>query len=287
MGLAQGTLCRDDIRKALVDAGIARRGRLPASLRPLIAGPVLGRGMGLSIVRHYPHLSERIQGLARGAGQSIESLMDLFLQGVGPAGQPGLCASAPAAARAGEGSFLLRSIGDADWVVRRSRPEVGFASVELTVPWMAPAVAGVNESGVAATLAPIEAASPLANAPPALLLVQECLQRFHDVAGCIDWCSKRPVSGVAAILVADASGNAAVIGIDGDTRQVVEASDGVRVGGGRPEGHLELLKDVESASSPGDVASLPEGTRVVVVPGERALRLLGEDGAAAQVFSVD
>jgi len=43
----------------------------------------------------------------------------------------------------------------ADAIVRRSRPESGFRSIELTQPWRIAPLAGVNEAGLAvATLDP-------------------------------------------------------------------------------------------------------------------------------------
>ena len=81
------------------------------------------------------------------------------------------------------------------WIVRRSLPEIGFASVELTLPWLAPAVAGVNEKGLAVAIVP-EAAerAALAFSPPALLLVQDCLQRFADLESALEWCARRPAA---------------------------------------------------------------------------------------------
>jgi hypothetical protein len=282
MGRAQGEACRDEVRRALFDAGVAQRGRLPASLLPFIEGPVLGKGMGREIVRHYPHLSERIQGIARGAGQPIASLMELFVRSA--TGGADALAPAPGAARSGEAPLLLRPISSADWLIRRSRPEVGFASVELTLPWLASALAGVNEAGVAALVAPREPARRDDLAPAAPLLVQECLQRFHDVAGCIDWCRKRPVSGVASIVVADAQGELAAVEVAGDERRVVEPAGAVLLAGGCADRHPDLRKSLESAASPGDVG-VGLGARVVLSPAERCL-LASADETGSQRFSV-
>jgi hypothetical protein len=287
MGRAQGRACRDVVRVALRDAGEARRGRLATSLLPFVTGPVLGSGMGREIVRHYPHLSERIQGIARGADQPIESLMALFVRAAGGCFEPGLAAAAPAAARGGETALLMRPLPDAPWLIRRSRPEVGFDSVELTLPWLATALAGVNESGLAALVAPCTGTSSGTPAPSALLLVQECLQRFHDVTGCIDWCRKRPASGRASIVLADSAGCVAAVEIDGADRSVVEASTGVLLSGGQRESHPALRKRMECDDPlSGDQGEF--GACILVSPAERRLEVevSGPSQSGAARFSV-
>lgn len=232
MGQAQGRTFRSQIRARVSALGIAHRGRRPFGLRPLVAGPVLGTGMGREIVRHFPHLSERIQGLARGAELSIDSLMELVVRTSRNAA-PGdvLTAEAAVAARAGDAGLVARSLPEGAWIARRSRPEVGFASVEITLPWLPCAVGGVNEGGVAAA-AVSHPGGAARGAPSALLLVQEYLQRFDDVAGCIDWSLKRPTSGCVRLLVGDATGQVAAVEVDGDRRVVHEV-------GGETDGKLD------------------------------------------------
>jgi hypothetical protein len=188
--------------------------------------------MAREISRHYPHLGERVQGVARGSGQSIDSMMELFVRAV-CAELEGEVLSAPASVGVREGSQGTRveralSLGreaGSGWILRHSRPEVGFASVELTLPWLATSVLGVNEAGVAAAIgASAVEPAPRPRSPSALLLVQECLQRFHDLPGAIDWCLKRPVSGCASIVLADAEGSVTSITIDGDERRVAPAA---------------------------------------------------------------
>ena len=220
MGQAQGVACRSEICARVDALGTAHRGRRPWSLRPLVAGPVLGGGMAREVFRHYPHLGERIQGLARGAERSIDSLMEVFIRASrADAAADVLTAEASIAARAGDSARVARSLPDGGWIARRSEPEVGFASVEITLPWLPCAVAGVNEGGIAAAV--VSRAGPrAADAPSALLLVQECLQRFDDIGSCIDWSLKRPAAGCVRFVVASGTGRVAAIEIDGDRRTV-------------------------------------------------------------------
>ena len=199
--------------------------------------------MGREIVRHYAHLSERIQGLASGARLSIDSMMEIFVRAAGDQlSGDALFATGLAFAKpteAGDTSLArqlaVSASSGSNWIVRRSVPEVGFASIELTLPWLATAVGGVNESGVAAVFAPrprgpSEYARSSAASP--ILLVQECLQRFDSVEGCLDWASKRPLAGDACLLVADAAGSAAAVAIQGEERRVTRKLDASDASGG-------------------------------------------------------
>lgn len=223
MGEAQGAACRDAIRERIRASGIANRGRLAASLRPFLAGRVLGSGMAREIARYYPHLSERIQGLASGSGLATDSLMEMFVRASRDelAGEI-LASEAAIGARPGSDVRIARSLPESQWVLRRSLPDVGFASVEVTLPWLATSVAGVNEAGVVAAVDPGPDSLPRSDAPSALLLVQECLQRFDDVTGCLDWVLKRPASGSVQLVVGDATGRVARVRIDDANRAVEE-----------------------------------------------------------------
>jgi hypothetical protein len=308
MGSAQGLACRAAIEERLARAGLSQRGRMPISLRPFTAGRVLGGGPAREIVRHYPHLCERTQGIARGSGRSVDDLLALLLANTdGNLPDDVLGMPSPAVARPGvgnsagngaaSGALLARPIaspaefGDTvpetrstDWIARQSRPEVGFASVELTVPWLATAVAGVNAAGVAALLATSGASSDAG--PPVALLVQECLQRFDDVAGCIDWCLKRPAGGSGSIVVGDESGNVAVVEIHGADRRLMPPTAGVLVTGGDTASHDELRRSFEPGA-PADAIGAVLGAGVVVHPRERALHVrLSPDGPEER-FRVD
>lgn len=214
MGLAQGEALREVIRAAVVGAGLpSRRSRWP-SLRPVVSGPLRGSGPGRELFRHFAHQAERLEGLAQGADLPLDSLLAMQLRiGAGDVG--------PSAAA---------------WIVRESRPVVGFRSIERTLAWLVPAVAGINEAGLA-LLAPLSRSASLATvhgAPPSLL-VQDCLARFENVAGALDWCRKRPVEGERTIWLADAAGARGHARFRGRVREV-EAEQGVE--GGALRGRL-------------------------------------------------
>lgn len=260
MGHCQGLAHRAVIREHIVAAGgRTGRSRWP-SLFALTSGSNLGHGTGREVIRHYTHLAERMVGIARNADVSFSALMDLFNKSTtGAAPKEELVAEAvalgarrledpnrgPTVVRTLSGSSFERS----QWILRRSRPEVGFASAEVTLPWLATAIAGINQAGVAVAIAPRSAsygggvnagAVNHRNAPHAILLVQECLQRFEDLDGCLDWCRKRPCSGNASLIVADAAGRIARIEVEGVDCTVTDLDADLTLDGAPPEVDEEL-----------------------------------------------
>jgi hypothetical protein len=261
MGLAQGSALGSAIRAEVARAGLAvRRSRLP-SLRSLTVGPVRGRGAGRELFRHFAHQAERLEGMARRADVPLDSLLELHLRLRAGGVQAGLLARRstlcarnaredgakrtvherplPIAKRTvherplpiAKRTVLERSLPAANgdevgWIVRESRPAVGFRSIEITLPWLVSAVAGVNEGGLAVAAGPmLWGAAGLGGWAPSVLLVQECLQRFEDLGGALDWCRKRPVEGEQSFVLADASGATATVLATGRERSV-QAGEG-------------------------------------------------------------
>ena len=143
---------------------------------------------------------------------------------------------------------------------------MGFRSLDLTLPWLATAAAGVNQAGVAvahlaAPPAPLQRRSSAE--PDPLLLVQECLQRFEDLAACLDWCAKRPASGRARLFITDASGEGAIIAFDGSESRVEIVDRGAQVSAGEAggEGAARIAFDTATRSvrveSQGETWTLP------------------------------
>jgi hypothetical protein len=254
MGHCQGLTHKSEIRDRIRrNGGKLGRSRWP-SLRALTSGPRMGRGTGREIVRHYTHLAERMAGIARNADVVLPALMDLFCQSTNGA-SPGdelvseaVAFGAESMAGMEEGVILVRtlsggSFGASPWFLRKSVPEVGFKSIEVTLPWLATSVAGVNDAGIAVTMAPrtesygggVNAGAVNArHAPHAVVLVQECLQRFDSLEGCVDWCKKRPRSGNLSLVIGNASGGLIQIEIEGDDCRIVEPKGGMLLDGASP-----------------------------------------------------
>jgi hypothetical protein len=276
MGIVQGAGARTSIRAEIARLGLPlRRSRIP-TLRALTDGATRGEGAGREFLRHFSHLSERLDGLAHAASVPTDSVLDLHLR-VRAGGEAGglLARRASLRARAigrnGEGkrALLERSLphageGETPWIIRESRPEVGFRSVEVGLPWLVSAVAGVNEGGLAVVAGPLLWGEPgREGGPPSLLLAQDCLQRFEDVAGALEWCRKRPVEGEQSFVLADAGGAVATVVVSGRERRVQSG-----------EGELYLEGGELPESAEGDAAG-PEGPsdRVLLDPKTRRLQI--------------
>jgi len=262
LGLDQGEACGAELRAYIAKRGLRPRSRWWPAPRRLTGGPVLGAGLGRETLRHYPHLGERLSGIARAAGVSLDVLMELQVEaayasagGASAAAESSLCA----AARNSDGTLLLARTLRADlpWVLRRSRPEVGFASIEVTLPWSASAVAGVNEAGLSVSAVALPAAgaegdeaTPLPlSAPPAWLLVQECLQRFDTLVGASEWCAKRPASGAVALLLCDTAGQLVRVEMTGKRRSVVRSDAELAVCGAPREAEAAVEKELEDGAA--------------------------------------
>ena len=285
MGIAQGAATRAAIRAEIERAGLsARRSRIP-TLKALTAGPLRGGGAGREFFRHFSHQAERLDGLAYGADVPTDAVLDLHLR-VRAGGAEGGILARRASLRArtvgssdeGKRALLERSLprandAEAGWIIRESRPEVGFRSIEIGLPWLVSAIAGVNEGGLAIVAGPLLWGAPGREGwPPSLLLVQECLQRFKDISGALDWCRKRPVEGEQSFVLADASGAVATVVASGRER---------RVQLGEGELYLEGGELPDSAEG-GDTSPEGPGDRVLLDPQTRRLQL-DAAGAAIEV----
>lgn len=279
MGLAQGGAARAAVRATCEAAGLSvTRSRWP-SLAPLNQGAVRGRGAGRELFRHFAHQAERLEGLARAAGVPMDSVLALHLQAGRGGAVAGVLArraslrahfeSRPVPAAEGDSGpskqiQLERSLpgaraGEANWLVRESRPAVGFRSVEVGLPWLVPGVAGINEAGLSVMASPMlwgENSEP--GAAPSQVLVQECLQRFEDLGGALDWCEKRPVCGEQSFVLADASGALATVLSSGTERRIQQG-----------EGELFLEAGEPAAGDETDAGA----ARVLLKPGARRLRV--------------
>jgi hypothetical protein len=223
MGIAQGAAVGSAIRAELERKGLPGRRSSWPSLRGLTTGPLRGRGAGRELFRHFAHQAERLEGMAHAAGVPVDSLLDLQLRVREGGLEAGLVARRATLRARNEGlgeskrTVLERSLpapvaGEVGWILRESRPVVGFRSIEVGLPWLAPAVAGVNEEGLVVVAGPaLWGVRGRSGWPPSALLVQECLQRFRDLEGALEWCRKRPVEGEQSFLLAEDSGAVASV----------------------------------------------------------------------------
>jgi hypothetical protein len=170
--------------------------------------------------RHFPHQADQLEGIARGAGLPLRRIGEAMLDALeGPARGPAFALTRDGAAR------VARVLPETA-LLRRSRPEGRFSSVEFTLAPLTTALLGVNEAGLAlaCSAGSFEAG---ACAAPAALLARDCLERFAEVEAALEWCAQRPAARCAAILVADARGRVGGVQIASGARRVLRPDGGV------------------------------------------------------------
>jgi hypothetical protein len=234
--------CAGAPRDLGLDQGAAVRSAIGAALagRRADGGAVVQRAWR-DLGRFFPHHAERMQGISLGARVPEAALAaELAALLVGDAG---LAVAA--------GGLVGRSVtaSAASLVLRASAPDNDYRSLELAPAGSPAAWIGVNEHGLAATATALPAAdTSLAGcAAPAMLLVQDVLQRFDSVDKAADWALRRPSGGHASLLLADASGRTSAVEIDGRTRRILGAGEDALVGFGPAPAVAALEKTLAEA----------------------------------------
>lgn len=228
LGIDQARGSAAEIRAACDSLPV--RDRL-ARLLPLLPLDEVAESVARDLRRYFPHLAERSAGLARGARVSRGELAALLARELGPGPAPatsGVVVVVEAESDA-VGPLLARSAPRAA-LLRRSKPDNDYRSAELVVPWLVSPLLGVNEHGlgVAVVSRPEREARSGCRAP-AVLLAQDCLQRFDSTQKALEWCERRPAGGCANLVLADASGDLAEVRIDGGGRTTWRSEGGAIV----------------------------------------------------------
>ncbi len=233
------------------------------------------------VERHFPRQAEALDGLARGARVPRAWLAARL---AAAARDPALFGEGPALASAKDGPALLAVALPPGWLLRRAHPEGGIACLEVAPPWFTGALAAVSEAGVAAAVV-CHGAAPGACAAPAALLVQDALQRTESLAGALEWCLRRPASGRATMLFADADGDAAGVRVDGNARRVLRPAGGLLVAAAGPARASEVVK-AASGSAVRDGAALAHALGAPALWLDPSARILGcpaGDGKPAEI----
>jgi hypothetical protein len=197
LGLDQGRACRDAIRADL------------GALAHPHPDPLLVR----DLARYFPHLDERVSGLAQGAGTARDGLIALAASELVECGRLRVANDGTAVA------LRTDAAPPTGWIVRHTHAEGGYANLTVTRPGLVFAIAGVNEHGLAGAVATIGAirADERWRVPGALLL-EQCIERLDAVEKALEWCERRPGGGCALLVFCDASGASAALQIDAEKR---------------------------------------------------------------------
>lgn len=266
LGLDQGRACRASLRGAFQRSPLRERWPLPQ-------GAAHAR-LARDLKRHFPHLAESLAGLAAGARVPERWLVRQLADELAARRESRAVAGATA-----DGALLAVDCAG-PWIARRSRPEGGFACLELARPWLVSTFAGVNEAGLAVVAAPSRSA-PGACAAPAALLAQDCLQRFASAQAALEWCLVRPAGHAAALLLADASGELAGVEIRAESRRPLHPEGGLLAWAAGGDSCADLSKVLREAA-PATASALarvlaPAAAAAVLDPAARRLAVLSGD----------
>lgn len=236
MGRAQGAACREvlarlrDIAFDLIPSELARKPAARTVLRSVhaVAATYARRSIGRDLATHYPLQRERLAGIAEGAGISERALfIGPFVEAVLDSTSyvmPGACtAIGLTGARTASGAPLIAKNFDYPAVaadvnmVRVSRPTDGrAASIELTAAPLPGSHEGVNEHGLAVAYNYGHFQGRASARVTITNLVQELLEECRTVAEAIERVQRRPRTGSAILMLADAAGDVASVEVSPD-----------------------------------------------------------------------
>jgi len=271
LGLDQGTQCR-----TALNAAYRRQSRWQRARLHLRAGSDACRQARLEIRRFYPQQAEMIDAMARAARVPVPWLVAILIGQFRPVPRAEALVLAAARAMTNRGALLARAL-PGGVIVRRSRPENGFRSIELTQPWRADPLAGVNEAGLAvACVSSFGEIAQSRHVVPAALLTHDCLRRFDSLDGAIDWLMARPGGGKSTFVLADLAGEIAGVTVDGDDRRIFRPADDLFVHTGGHARQTEIEKGLREASPlvASDLGRFIGMPLVVVEPSRQSIGLL-------------
>jgi len=237
LGLDQGLSCRAFLTDAFRSEPPWQRLRFWAGV-----GSAKAQRIGRDLRRFFPAQAETIDAMAHAARVPRSWIIERFVDSKGllPIREP--LALAAGSARTGEGGLLAGNL-PVDVIARRCRPDHGFASIEISQPWAAAPLAGVNEMGISMMCiwegGEFDSSGCQA---PASLLAQDCLRRFDHLDGAVEWLLNRPGSGRSTLLLADRAGEIVSVQIKGNDRTVFRPADGLIVHAGETHPIDELEK---------------------------------------------
>jgi hypothetical protein len=250
MGAAQGRRCREQLERldrAIVelmavplDSGLGRIAHGAGRVVVPALGGLARRLMIKDLKQHYPRQYDRMAGIARASriplnwlfvGPGVEVALNRVSY-VRPA--PGACTAIAVTggrARGGE-PMIAKNFDYPDaardtYCVRVSRPaRRGLAgSIDVTAAPLAGSHEGINEHGLAVAYNYGYFKGRAGARVPITNVVQEMLEECRTVDESLDRLRRRPRSGAAILMLADASGEVASVEVGPDAFAVRRAAD--------------------------------------------------------------
>lgn len=230
MGLAQGAALQSKIRSAHQDVlrkleafRLQQPRWLPYQAYRWLTEQKAWRFLAGPLSRDYPAMSQRLSGIAEGAGVGLKAIyllnsLEPFLSLVGDCTTcPGACSTVAVRGRrsaTGEPiiahNFDYLPVAQPYYVVRESRPQQKRRAVEFTLAPLAGSVDGMNEEGLCiAYNYAYTTDTPSGTAAPISMAISEALERCSTVTEAAEWIPLRPRWGGGLLMLADATGDIA------------------------------------------------------------------------------
>lgn len=177
------------------------------------------RGLEDMIAKHCPRQLVRMIGIARGANVKLDGVIAMAIgELLSEKFNYYLGACTAFAIRekslSGGGCVIGKNFDYLDTMaklnlVRISRPESHFASIDITRSPLGGAYDGVNEKGLAITCNFANTIDKPNNPLPISMLIQEALERFEATETALEFFINSPRSGSSILMIADREGDVA------------------------------------------------------------------------------
>lgn len=249
MGVAQGKALRERIhlgRRQLRRLEAFRMEQpwwLPFPLFRRLAERKVASLVGPGIANVYPEMQSRLQGMGRGAGVPLGSL--LLLNGFEPLmasvegrtnipPMPEACSAvAIRGSRSANGqpmvahNFDYLPIVQPFYSLRESRPAGGLRSLEFTMAPLAGTIDGINEAGLCITYNyAFTLDRPAHRSGFISMAISEALARCRTTAEASEWIQSRPRWGGGLLMLADAQGDIASLELSSSRASVRRPENG-------------------------------------------------------------
>jgi hypothetical protein len=221
-----------------LESGLGKLARSAGRFAVPALGRVARRLMARDLKRHYPRQYDRMAGIARAGGVPLSWLfvgpgVEVALNRVSYV-RPGACtAIAVTGSRARRGEpMIVKNFDYPDaardtYLVRVSRParHTLAPSIDVTAAPLAGSHEGINEHGLAIAYNYGYFTGRAVARIPITNLVQEVLEQCRTVDEALAHIARRPRSGAAILMIADAGGELVSVELGPDAMGVRRASD--------------------------------------------------------------
>ncbi len=230
MGLTQGTAAAGRIRAArrtlheLEAFRVQQPWWMPYAAFRRAAEKRASAALVKSLAEHDPGMLLRLQGLAEGSRQSLETVclfnsLEALLSTVRQnTVTPGLCACSAVGVRGGRSAggepliarnFDYLPLVQPYYFLRESRPEGAYRALEFTTAPMAGTIDGINEHGLTITFNYAFVRDVPECAVPISMAITDALATCRTVNEATERIEKRPRWGAGILMLADAEGDLA------------------------------------------------------------------------------